>query len=123
GCTIVRAADLPQFLERLEGIHMTGNHDMPVGGADGYHMHLGEHPWAWSDHGDRGWIEWWPNGGDWQAPALAVRPPTAEYTAESNSYDYSITQNITLNLPAGWLIDALGLRLSDGRSIEYRNAD
>lgn len=123
GCTIVRAADLPQFLERLEGIHMTASHDMPIGGADGYHMHLGEHPWAWSDQSDHGWIEWRPNGDDWQAPALAVRPPTAEYTAESNSYDYSITQNITLNLPAGWLIDALGLRLSDGRSIEYRNAD
>ena len=123
GCTVILAADLPQFLERLEGIHLTGNHDMPVGGADGYHMHLGEHPWAWSDHSDNGWIEWRPNGGDWQAPALAVRPPTAEYTAESSSYDYSITQNITLNLPAGWLIDKLGLRLSDGRSIEYRNAD
>lgn len=123
GCTIVRAADLPQLLDRLEGIHMTGNHDMPVGGADGYHMHLGEHPWAWPDRSNHGWIEWWPNGGDWQAPALAVRPPTAEYNAESNGYDYSIAQNITLNLPAGWLMDALGLRLSDGRSIEYRNAE
>lgn len=122
GCTIVRRADLGQLLDRLQGIHMTGHHDMPVGGAERYHMHLGEHPWAWSDRSDDGWIEWRPNGGDWQAPALAVRPPTAEYNAESNGYDYSITQNITLNLPAGWLIDALGLRLSDGRSIEYRNA-
>ena len=123
GCTIVRAADLPQFLKRLEGIHMTASHDMPVGGADGYHMHLGEHPWAWPDRSDRGWIKWRPNGGDWQAPALTVRPPTAEYNAESNGYDHSIAQNITLNLPAGWLMDALGLRLSDGRSIEYRNAE
>ena len=123
GCTIVRAADIGQLLARLKGIHMTGHHDMPVGGADGYHTHLGEHPWAWSDRSDHGWIEWRPNGGAWQAPALAVRPPIAEYTAESNGYDYSITQNIALNLPAGWLIDALGLHLSNGRSIEYRNAE
>lgn len=123
GCTIVRAADLGQLLARLDGVHMTGHHDMPVGGADGYHLHLGEHPWAWSDRSDHGWIEWRPSGGDWQAPALAVRPPTAEYTAESTGYDYSITQNITLNLPAGWLMDALGLRLFDGQSIEYRNTE
>lgn len=122
GCTVVRAAELGQLHARLNGIHMTAHHDMPVGGADGYHVHLGEHPWAWPDRSDHGWIEWRPNGGDWQAPALAVRPPTAEYNAESNGYDQSISQNITLNLPAGWLIDALGLRLSDGRSIEYRNA-
>ncbi|ARO55862.1 AAA family ATPase [Methylorubrum zatmanii] len=122
GCTIVRAADLGQLLARLKGIHMTGHHDMPVGSAGGYHMHLGEHPWAWSDRSNHGWIEWHPNGGDWQAPALAVRPPTVEYTAESNGYDYSITQNITLNLPADWLIDALDLLLSDGQSITYRNA-
>ncbi|HEX2020071.1 MAG TPA: hypothetical protein VGO17_14125 [Aurantimonas sp.] len=122
GCTIVRAADLEQLLARLKGIHMTGHHDMPVGGAGGFRTHLGEHPWAWPDRSDHGWIEWRPNSGEWDAPALSVRPPTAEYKAESIGYDYSITQNITLNLPAGWLIDALGLRLSDGRSIEYRNA-
>ncbi|MFT8613413.1 MAG: AAA family ATPase [Gluconobacter oxydans] len=122
GCTIIRAADLGQLLACLEGIHMTGHCDMPVGGADGYHMHLGEHPWAWPDGSDDGWIEWCPNGSDWRAPPLLVRPPTAEYTAESAGYDYSITQNITLNLPAKWLMDALGLRLTDGKSIEYRNA-
>lgn len=123
GCTVVRAADLPEFLKRVEGVHMTGNHDMPVSGVDGYHMHLGEHPWAWPDSSDHGWIKWRPHGGDWHAPAVAVRPPTAEYHAESNGYDHSIEQNITLNLPAGWLMDELGLHLSDGRSIEYRNPE
>ncbi|MFG1184502.1 hypothetical protein [Xanthobacter aminoxidans] len=122
GCTIVRAADLGQLLARLKGMHLIGHHDMPVGDADRYYAHLGEHPWAWSDRSDHGWIEWWPNGSDSEAPALVVRPPTFEYKAESNGYDFSITQNITINLPAGWLIDTLGLRLSDGRSIEYRNA-
>ncbi|ABC22447.1 ATPase AAA [Rhodospirillum rubrum] len=121
GCTIVRACDRQALLDRLRGIHMTGNHDMPIGG-DGYHMHLGEHAWAWPDRTDDGWIEdWRPNGGDWQAPGVDVRPPTAEYMAEAGGYDYSISQNITLNLPAGWLMAALDLRLSDGRSIEFRN--
>lgn len=123
GCTIVRADDRQKLLDRLSGIHMTGNHDMPIGGADGYHLHLGEHAWAWPDGTDDGWIEnWKPHGGDWQAPGVDVRPPTAEYAAEAGGYDYSISQNITLNLPAGWLMAALDLRLSDGRSIEFRNA-
>lgn len=123
GCTIVRADDCQRLLDRLSGIHMTGNHDMPIGGADGYHMHLGEHAWAWPDRTDDGWIEnWKPHGGDWQAPGVDVRPPTAEYAAEAGGYDYSISQNITLNLPAGWLMTALELRLSDGQSIEYRDA-
>lgn len=123
GCTIVRADDCQKLLDRLNGIHMTGNHDMPIAGADGYHMHLGEHAWAWPDRTDDGWIrDWRPNGGDWQAPGVDVRPPTAEYTAEAGGYDHSISQNITLNLPASWLMAALDLRLSDGRSIEFRNA-
>lgn len=124
GCTVVRSGDRDAVLARLANMHMTAHHDMPVGGADGYHMHLGEHPWAWPDNTVHGWFEnWRPNGGDWQAPGLAVRPPTAEYSAESGGYDYSITQNITLNLPAGWLMDALNLHLSNGQSIEYRNAE
>ncbi|MGO7970896.1 hypothetical protein ACC705_07800 [Rhizobium ruizarguesonis] len=125
GCTIVRTADLQKLLGLLKDTHMTAQHDMPVAGTDGYHMHLGEHPWAWPDRaGSDGWItNWRPDGGDWGAPGVAVRPPTAEYTAESGGYDYSIIQNITLNLPAGWLIEGLGLRLSDGRSIEYRNIE
>jgi hypothetical protein len=123
GCTIIRADDRQKLLDRLSGIHMTGNHDMPIGDADGYNMHLGEHAWAWPDGTDDGWMEnWKPHGGDWQAPGVDVRPPTAEYTAEAGGYDYSISQNITLNLPAGWLMAALDLRLSDGRSIEFRNA-
>ncbi|ESX11126.1 ATPase AAA [Mesorhizobium sp. LSJC255A00] len=124
GCTIVRAADRQQLLDLLEGIHMTTRHDMPIAGGDGYYMHLGEHPWAWPDRASAGgWLaEWRPNGVDWEATGLPVRPPTSEYIAESSGYDHSITQNITLNLPAGWLMDTLGLRLSDGRSIEYRNA-
>jgi hypothetical protein len=124
GCTIVRTADRQELLDLLDGVHMTAQHDLPVAAVDKFHMHLGEHPWAWPDRGGAvGWLaEWRPNSADWEVPGLPVRPPTAEYTAESGGYDYSITQNITLNLPAGWLMDALGLRLSDGRSIEYRNA-
>lgn len=120
-CTVVRASDLGQLLAGLKEIHLTAHHDVPVGGADSYRMHLGEHPWAWPDRSNDGWIEWWPNGHD-QRVSFSVRPPIAEYDAESNGYDFSITQNISLNLPAGWLFHSLGLRLSDGRSIEYRNA-
>ncbi|MDX0562042.1 AAA family ATPase [Sinorhizobium medicae] len=124
GCTIVRSADRQKLLDRLKGVHMTGHRDMPISGADSYHVHLGEHPWAWPDRTDEhGWIEnWRPHGGDWEAPGIDVRPPTAEYSAEAGGYDYSIEQNFTLNLPAAWLMKALGLRLSDGRSVEYRNA-
>ncbi len=124
GCTVVSATDRDAVLARLKKIHMTAQHDMPIGGGDSYGTHLGEHPWAFADRTDDGWIaEWRPNGVDWKLPGQAVRPPTAEYNAESSGYDYSITQNITLNLPAGWLMEKLSLRLSDGYSIEYRDAE
>ncbi|MBB6187556.1 AAA family ATPase [Rhodanobacter sp. MP7CTX1] len=123
GCVVVRATDRDSLLSLLGGLQMIEHHAMPIAAGGGFHMHLGEHPWAWPDPEETdGWIvNWRPRGLLWDTPGIPVRPPTAEYMAETGGYDYSIERTINLNLPAGWLMKALGLRLSDGRSIEYRN--
>jgi len=87
-------------------------------------VHLGEFPWQTlaKDHDD--WIlDWSPDGSDHAlAMKVAVRPTVAEYVAEANGYDGSLRESINLNLPARWIMEALDLRLTDGRSILYQDA-
>lgn len=49
---------------------------------------------------------------------VSVRPTIAEYTAELGP---TIEENFTINLPAGWLIEGLRMRLKDGRSMLFQD--
>ncbi len=127
GCFVVRKTNLNKALDLLKYQHFQGHGDVPSARSGGLHSYLGEHPWSWRvDDGegepDSEWIRGWrPVRGATQA--ISIRPTTAEYLAESAGYDASINQNINLNLPAGWLMDGLGLRLTDGVTIKYVDAD
>lgn len=124
-CLVVRTADLETATSLMSGFHLQGNDDVPSARSGGYRAYLGEHPWAWRDDDDGGekqdeWISAWrPYGTSLRKRPVTIRPTTAGYLAEANGYDASITQNINLNLPASWLMDAMNLRLSDGLTIEY----
>lgn len=124
GCVVVRAADRNRAVAIMSGTHLTADHDLPSAEGGGYRVHLGEFPWRTlaQDHDD--WIPDWRPYGSNSAPGtqVAARPTVAEYAAEANGYDGSISENINLHLPARWLLEALDLRLTDGRSILYQNA-
>jgi hypothetical protein len=125
GCLVVRQANLTKIRALMEGFHFQSSDDVPSARSGGYHSHLGEHPWSWrTDPQNDEWMKAWrPRGVDLAKKSVSVRPTTAEYLAESGGYDASIEQNINLNLPAGWLMDALGLKLSDGETIKYVDQD
>lgn len=126
GCFIVRKKDLKRALALVKSVHFQGNDDVPSALSSGFRSYLGEHPWLWRMEGNDPdaragadeWIEnWRPR--ESAGRAISIRPTTAPYLAEASSYDASISQNINLILPAGWLIDSLGLRLTDGQTIRY----
>ncbi|WP_454872526.1 NACHT domain-containing protein [Paraburkholderia xenovorans] len=127
GCFVIQKIDLDNALALMKCRHFQGNDDVPSARGGGSHSYLGEHPWSWrfSDTGDSPddeWIRaWHPYGA--VTKAIDIRPTTAEYLAETAGYDASINQNINLNLPAGWLMDGLGLHLTDGATIKYVDAD
>lgn len=126
GCFVVRKRDLKKTLELIKNIHFQGDDDVPSARSPGFHSYLGEHPWSWraadkkiDNEWQRGWT---PRRVD-EKPRVSIRPTTASYLAESGGYDASITQSINLNLPAGWLMDGMGLHLTDGATIKYVDRD
>ncbi|UVT05741.1 AAA family ATPase (plasmid) [Burkholderia glumae] len=123
-CVVVRATDRDTVLESMSGSHMTDSHDIPMAAGGGYRVHLGEYPWRFHEDGQDDWIF------DWRrvrpttrrGNRIPVRPTTTEYNAEAGGYDGSVRDNINLRLPARWLMDGLGLHLTDGRSVVYQDA-
>lgn len=128
GCFVVRKSSLSKTLALMSLCHFQSDHDIPSARSGGYHSYVGEHPW--SSHSAKEtkrraseWKRGWRPFGSTAESSVSVLATTAPYLCEAGSYDASISQNINLNLPAGWLMDGLGLRLSDGRTIEYVDAD
>lgn len=135
GCFVVAQAELDEALALVQREHFQGDSDVPSARSGGFNSYVGEHPWAWragdgnsesgsdgSDHAgvDDEWIDrWHPSGSSPFGQGIRIRPTTADYLAEASGYDASISQNINLNLPAGWLMDGLGLQLTDGATIQY----
>lgn len=88
-----------------------------------WRSYLGEHPWRWGHGaGDDGWQQdWRPRQGRPPTPNFRLRLTTTAYLAEAGGYDHSIRQNFDTRLPEAWLIDALDLRLTNGRDTAYSN--
>ncbi|MDK3022618.1 ATP-binding protein [Cupriavidus taiwanensis] len=125
-CFVVRKRDLKKTLDLIKHKHFQADDDVPSARSAGFHSYLGEHPWSWrtgDEKVDDEWIKGWSPLRFDDAGRVSIRPTTAAYLAESGSYDASITQTINLNLPAAWLMDGLGLHLTDGETIRYVDKD
>ena len=83
------------------------------------YFYLGEYPW----HPEIREFGRWSSHDDWQGFAVPLRPVVASYGCESGGYDYSIDQTISVTMPAPWLAEKMGLRLSSGRSLIFVNSD
>lgn len=129
GCFVVRQDDLAASLEIAKNHHFQGDDDVPLAQGVGYHSHLGEHPWSWrsgrSTVGlDDEWIEAWrPSGSEFTSKTVSILATTAAYMAEASGYDASITGTVNLHQPAGWLMDGMGLKLTNGLTIQYVDAE
>ncbi|MBW4652277.1 MAG: hypothetical protein KME20_04400 [Kaiparowitsia implicata GSE-PSE-MK54-09C] len=118
-CFVVRRSDLQTFLKAVVGA-LGLDHDHLVEGEERvpWRSYLGERPWLWDDEPDGGWRR---THLDWDG--LRVRATTVGYLAEEGNYDQSVDVNVDARLPCRWLMDALGLRLGDGRAFEYLDGD
>ncbi|EJU10113.1 AAA ATPase [Sphingomonas sp. LH128] len=121
---VVRAADRDAILGLLAQVHLQGHGDLPSAEGGGLGTYLGEFPWGSTATHHSDWQKKWkPFGIDRSfGRGVDVLPTTAEYTAEAGGYDGSLEDNLSLHMPARWLMEALGIHLGDGRAVKYRDA-
>ncbi|MBN8646601.1 MAG: ATP-binding protein [Caulobacterales bacterium] len=116
-CVIVKKQDLNQFIFDIKDKSLTNPDTFRQFELHG-EIFLGEYPW----HPSLDDLE------DWRDPELRSkvtvphRATTAEYICERGGYDHSIDKTVALNLPAPWLADVMGLRLSNGKELNYVNS-
>jgi hypothetical protein len=123
-CVVVPRRRLNQFKNLVQSEAET-DHDSFADGDDrvAWRAYLGEHPWLWKVRaGSEDGMMWKPRNATSQTKGVRVRTTTLGYLIEASGYDKSIVNNIDARLPTEWLIKALGLRLGDGRAIEYVDA-
>lgn len=113
-CVVVREADAVALWNDLSDTMLTSSDELPELKMHGEQF-LGEYPWhpSFAEFGQ------WTQPGGWRSRAVPVRATVAEYYCERGGYDYSIEKSVSVHLPAPWLVDALGLRLANGRKLNF----
>lgn len=113
-CVVVKEADEDALWKDLSDTMLTSSDELPELKMHGEQF-LGEYPWhpSFAEFGD------WTEAGGWRARAVPVRASVAEYYCERGGYDYSIENSVSVHLPAPWLVEALGLRLANGRKLNF----
>ena len=118
-CIVVQRKDQAKIIESLRDKILTDPFSLPEIEFYSGDLYLGEYHWhpeiSESDH--------WMSRNNWQTFAVPIRPTVASYMCERGSYDYSIDETIQVKMPAPWLSEAMGLRLSSGRSLLFVNSD
>ncbi len=107
-CIVVRRKDQSKMVKSLRKRILTDPHSLPKIELHS-ELYLGEYPWH-------------PETRDCSV-AAPCRPTVASYTCERGNYDYSIDRTVSVEIPAPWLADAMGLRLASGRSPIYIGSD
>lgn len=116
-CLVVRKKDEARLFTHLKDQVLTSPYELPTIDLHGDY-YIGEYPWhpEVSRSGD------WSKEADFKTLPVSVRPTVASYSCEQGGYDYSIDKTISVDLPAPWLADAMGLRLANGRELTYVDA-
>lgn len=118
-CVVVEKTAWKNLLRGIEKRLLTDPRAVPKMELYSYHVYFGEYPWH------PGWLrlqeEWDGDFGVHGVPT-SVRPTVTEYVCEGGNHDASVTQAVNVTLPAPWLIEAMGLHLSDGRRATFDDA-
>lgn len=117
-CIVVHRKDQASLVNSLRGRILTDPHSLPKIELHG-DFYLGEYPW----HPDVRDFDRWSSDDGWRALAVPSRATVASYTCEHGGYDYSIDRTVSIEMPAPWLAEAMGLRLMSGRSPTYVGSD
>jgi hypothetical protein len=117
-CVVAQQRDRVTLLRCLRAQRLTASNDLPEIDLHG-DRYLGEYPWhpSFADLGD------WEQPDQWRKITIPIRATVASYTQEKGGYDYSIDTTIKVSMPAPWLMKAMELRLSNGRSLTFVSPD
>ena len=118
-CIIVRRKDQAKMVKSLRNEILTSPSSFPEIELHSGDYYLGEYPW----HPEMSEFDRWSSHGDRQAFAVPIRPTVASYVCSSGGYDYSVDKMISVKMPAPWLAEEMGLRLSSGRSLIFVDSD
>ncbi len=117
-CFVVEKAVWKPILGQIQKRILTDPSALPKINAYSGRVYLGEYPWhpGWVDLEEN--IEIAVKGA-----STPVKPTVAMYLCERGTYDASVAQSVNVTLPAPWLMQAMGLHLSDGRRATFDDAD
>ena len=118
-CIVVHRKDQAKIIASFRDKILTDPSSFPEIELHSGYFFLGEYPWRpemrefdrWCSHDDR------------QAFAVPIRPTVASYVCASGGYDCSIDKTVSVKMPAPWLAEEMGLRLSSGRSLIFIGSD
>jgi len=115
-CVVVPSQERENFIQGLRETILADPHTIPRPDFYGHDLYLGEYAWhpAFKD-----WEEWTDFDDPMSPLPVSCCPTVRQYTCEQGGYDYSPNQTVHLQVPAMWLMDALSLRLADGRSARF----
>lgn len=118
-CIVVRRSDQVALVNGLRNQILTGSHSLPEIEFSGRDFYLGEYPW----HPELQNIDQWSSSEErWRSTPVPTRATVAKYRCESGGYDFSIDRTVSVEIPAPWLAEVMGLRLSSGKSPIYVDA-
>ncbi|WP_045689378.1 AVAST type 2 anti-phage system protein Avs2 [Hymenobacter sp. AT01-02] len=106
---LVKQADAPAFMQWAEADNLQSR-DLPKP-AQLYEVFLGEHGWSTaSQYYQRAYY----NGETWQKPGrdcpVEVQVFSFDYVNERGTFDCSLDETVSLNMPRAELVNSLGLR-------------
>tara|TARA_R110002051_G_scaffold324773_2_gene423645 strand:- start:24841 stop:29403 length:4563 start_codon:yes stop_codon:yes gene_type:complete len=113
-CVAVKRNDKARLVKSIRGKRLTDPYSIPRLDFSGDY-YLGEFPWHPRLAGNDDWVA--PNR--WLAVGAPVRPLVARYLCERGNFDYSLDDTVSLEMPAPWLANILGLKLLSGKQPSY----
>lgn len=115
-CIVVNRSNLPALLDSLKDKILTDPHVMPKIELWSHDFYLGEFPW----HPNMQGVGPWTSPEDsWRSFPVPTRAVIATYSCEQGGYDYSVDKTVSVEIPAPWLAEVMGIRLASGRSPVY----
>lgn len=113
-CFVVRKKHAAKLMAALRGRKLVDESRMPKLELEG-DRYLGEYPWH---PYFKGFAEWYPPD-DWLELPVPVRATSTSYRCSKGGYDYSVEDAISVQLPAPWIIEGLGLHSTGGRQLTF----
>ena len=118
-CIVVHRKDQAKIIASFRDKILTDPSSFPEIELHSGYFYLGEYHW----HPEIREFDRWSSHDDWRPFAVPIRPTVASYVCESGGYDCSIDKTVSVQMPAPWLAEEMGLRLSSGRSLIFIGSD